>query len=602
MQTKCHLSVLINRQAEKYGNANALTYQPFGSEQWNTISWNVFAQKVREVSNALLDLEIKSQDKIAIFSQNCLEYLYTEFGAYGTQTITIPFYATSSEQQIQYIINDAEIKLIFVGEQEQYDKAHRVFSRCPSLSRLIVFDPSVTLAKGDTTTMFFSDFIKKGHALPHEEELLNLYGTAKNEHICSILYTSGTTGDSKGVILTHKQFRAAFNENDKCVPVGEGDRVMSFLPFAHIFERAWAFLALTRGAELIINRNPKDILKSLKQTHPTCMSSVPRFWEKVYAGVMEKIDSASIVQQRLFKRALEVGRKYNVEYKGRGKTPPLALKLEYNVLDKTVLSRVRKQLGLIKPNIFPTAGARIAPEIELFVRSIGIFMIAGYGLTESLATVSCNHKDKPYTIGSVGIPIEGIQIRIGENNEILLKGDTITQGYYKREDANKVAFDSDGFFHTGDSGYISDGELFLTDRIKDLYKTSNGKYIAPQQIEALLLVDKFIDEAIIIADERKFVSALIVPNYQLIEEYATDHNIAYNSMEELCKNEVINKLIMDRINTLQQQLAGYEQVKRITLLARNFSMEAGELTNTLKLKRKVIASNYKKQIDKMYSV
>lgn len=600
MQTRCHLSMLIHRQAEKYGNRTALNYKPFGGDAWKKVSWNEFSLHVKEVSNALLALGVGEQDKIAVFSQNCLPYLYTDFGAYGIKAISVPFYATSSEQQIQYIMNDAEIRIVFVGEQEQYDKAHRVFALCPSLTRIVVFDDSVTIAAGDTNTLYFKDFIKMGEGLPRQQEVEERWASASYDDLCNILYTSGTTGDSKGVMLTYAQYDAAFVANDACVPVGESDRVMSFLPFTHIFERAWAYLSLSEGAELIINTNPKDILVSLKETHPTCMSAVPRFWEKVFSGVQEKIESASALQQKLFKHALEVGKRHNIDYLSKGKTPPLALRLEYQLLNKTVLSRVRKQLGFEQPNIFPTAGARISPEIEVFVHAIGIEMIAGYGLTESLATVSCDHKNRRYTVGSVGRLIEGIQIKFGENDEILLKGPTITKGYYKRDSLNKEAFDAEGFFRTGDSGYLKDGELFLKERIKDLFKTSNGKYIAPQQIEAMLLVDKYIDEIVIIADERKFVSALVVPNFKLLQDYASAHNISFANVEELCANRRIHNMMQDRINTLQQQLAGYEQIKRITLLSRNFSIEAGELTNTLKLKRRVINENYKEVIEKMY--
>ena len=600
MQNQRHLSVLIHSMASQYKEKPALTYKDFGCDSWNSVSWNEFSQHVKEVSNAFLELGIQPHDKIAVFSQNCLSYLYTDFGAYGVKAISIPFYATSSEQQIQFIINDAEIRMVFVGEQDQYDKARRVLSHCPSLTQIIVFDESVTLTKEDNTTLYFKDFIQRGKELQHQEKVEELYRTASFDDLCNILYTSGTTGDSKGVMLTYGQYEAALEANTKCVPVTDTDRVMSFLPFTHIFERAWAYLSLSKGTQIIINTNPKDILISLKETHPTCMSSVPRFWEKVYNGVKEKIESASAIQQKIFNHALSVGKKHNIDYLSKGKTPPLALRLEYNLLNKTILSKVRKQLGFTEPNIFPTAGARVAPEIEIFVHAIGIDMLAGYGLTESLATVSCDHRGKPFTVGSVGIPIEGLEIKIGENNEVLLKGPTITKGYYKRDEINKATFDSDGFFHTGDSGYIKDGELFLTERIKDLFKTSNGKYIAPQQIETLLLVDRYIDEVTIIADERKFVSALVVPNYQLLEEYALSHNISFNSKEELCSNSKINKLVMDRISTIQQQLASYEQIKRITLLPRNFSIEAGELTNTLKLKRRVIYENYKDVIEKMY--
>lgn len=600
MQTKCHLSVLIHKQAEKYGNKPALTYKAFGADRWETASWNDFSLHVKEVSNAFLQLGLTPQEKIAVFSQNCLPYLYTDFGAYGVQLISIPLYATSSEQQIQYIINDAEIRVVFVGEQEQYDKAHRIISRCPSLTRIIVFDESVTFAPEDLTTLYFRDFIKMGKGLPHQQKVKKLYDSATEDALCNILYTSGTTGDSKGVMLPYSQYHAGFEANDRCVPLTDADRVMSFLPFTHIFERAWAYLALTEGAQLIINTHPKEILQSLKETRPTCMSAVPRFWEKVYTAVKEKIDTASAVQQKLFYHALAVGKKYNIDYLSKGKKPSLALKLEYQLLNKTLLSKVRKQLGFDHPNIFPTAGSVVSPQIEEFVHAIGIHMIVGYGLTESLATVSCDHKARPYTVGSVGRPIHSIQIKFGENNEILLKGPTITPGYYKRDALNKEMFDSDGFFHTGDAGYLKDGELFLTDRIKDLFKTSNGKYIAPQQIETMLLVDKYIDEITIIADERKFVSALVVPNFKLLEDYASDNNIEYKDRITLCNHPKIYKLMMERIDTIQQQLASYEQIKRITILPRNFSIEAGELTNTLKLKRKVINENYKQQIEKMY--
>ena len=600
MQTKCHLSMLVHEQAKKYGQAPALTFKNFGSEQWKTVSWNQFSTRVKQVSNALLNLGVKPQENIAIFSQNSIHYLYTDFGAYGIRAVTIPFYATSSEQQVQYVVNDAKIRFLFVGEQEQYDKAHRVFPLCESLERIIVFDKSVRISTHDPNALYFDDFLALGENLPRQSEVEKRWAEANEDDLCNILYTSGTTGESKGVMLSYAQYHAALKANDECVPVGEKDRVINFLPFTHILERAWSYLALSEGAQLIINTDPKDIQESMRATHPTCMSSVPRFWEKVYTGVKDRLDNSSAMQKKLFLRALSVGKKYNIDYLSKGKRPPLGLKLEYQMMNKTVLSLVRKQLGLEHPNIFPTAGATVSPEVEEFVHSIGINMIVGYGLTESLATVSCDHKDKPYTVGSVGRIINGLQVKIGENNEILLKGPTITKGYYKREELNKTVFDSEGFFRTGDAGYLKNGELYLTDRLKDLYKTSNGKYIAPQMIEALLLVDKYIDQVAVVADQRKFVSALIVPEFRLLEDFARDKHIAFDSREDLCENATIQHMMLDRIHTLQQQLAPYEQIKRITLIPHHFSMEDGELTNTLKLRRPIINANYKKEIDKMY--
>ena len=600
MQTKCHLSVLIHRQAEKYGNRRALIYRDFGGTKWKSATWRDFSRKVRHVSNALLNIGVRVQENVGVFSQNAVEYLYTDFGAFGIRAVTVPFYATSSEQQIQYMIDDAQIRVLFVGEQEQYDKARRVFVHCHTLERIIIYDRRVEINPADKNSLYFDDFMTLGENSPRQSEVEKLYAEACDDDLCNILYTSGTTGNSKGVMLTYGQYHAALEANDKVIPVGESDRIMDFLPMTHIFERAWLFLCISEGAEIVVNTNPKDIQQSMRQVHPTCMCAVPRFWEKVYAEVIDRIDRATPAQRKLLNKALEIGRRHNIEYLSKGRRPPLALRMKYALMHRTLFRIVRDELGLDRPNIFPTAGATVSAEIESFVHSIGICMIVGYGLTESLATVSADFNGRPFTVGSVGRLIDGLQVKFGENDEIMLKGPTITKGYYKREELNKLAFDEEGFFHTGDSGYLKNGELFLTDRIKDLFKTSNGKYIAPQIIESKLLVDKFIDQIAVIADRRKFVSALIIPDYALLEEYAVKHGIKFNSREELCADAGIHEMMAERIETLQQQLASYEKIKRFTLLPNHFTMERGELTNTLKIRRKVLNKNYAAEIEKMY--
>ena len=598
MQTNSHLSRLIHDQAKKYGDREELIYKDFGGSEWKSMSWNQFSDIVMKVSNALLNLGVQVQENLGVFSQNSVQYLFCDFGAWGIRAVTIPFYATSSEQQIQFMVNDAQIRFLFVGEQEQYDKARRIFTTCHTLERIIIFDKNVRISTHDPNAMYFEDFLKLGDNLPRQSEVEKLQAEASMDDIANILYTSGTTGDSKGVILTCGQYHAAMEANNKCVPVGESDRVLNFLPFTHIFEKGWKILCLTEGARLIVNTYPLEVQQSMRETHPTCMSSVPRFWEKVFMGVEEQIEKANAAKRKLFQHALSVGKRHNIDYLSKGKRPPLGLHLEYEMLNKTVFSLVRKELGLENAHFFPTAGATVNPKVEEFVHAIGINMIVGYGLTESLATVSCNHLGEPYTVGGVGIPIEGIEIKISDEGEVLLKGPTITRN---REDLTKAAFTEDGFFRTGDSGYLKDGELFLKERIKDLYKTSNGKYIAPQMIESKLLVDKFIDQICIVADQRKFVSALIIPVYSLLEEYAREHHIPFETHEELCANPQINEMMKERIDTLQQQLAHYEQIKRFTLLPHHFSMEKGELTNTLKIKRRVLNENYKKEIDAMYA-
>ena len=564
------------------------------------MSWNQFSGIVKQVSSALLNLGVKVQENIGVFSQNAVQYLYTDFGAFGVRAVTVPFYATSSEEQIRFMIADAEVRILFVGEQEQYDKAHRIFPQCPSLERIIIYDKAVNMAPGDPNAIYFDEFLKLGENLPRQTEVEKRCQEATMDDIANILYTSGTTGDSKGVILTHGQYHAAMEANHKTVPVDEKDVVMNFLPYTHVFERGWAILCLTVGARLVINTYPKEIQETLREIHPTCMSSVPRFWEKVFVGVKAKVEKSSGAKRALFNKALSVGRRYNVEYLSNGRRPPLHLQLEYTFFNKTVFSLIRKELGLENAHFFPTAGATVSPEVEEFVHSIGISMMVGYGLTESLATVSHDHYNAPYTIGSVGRPLDSVEVKIGENDEILLRGATITKGYYKREALTAAAFDEDGFFHTGDAGYMRGGELFLKERIKDLFKTSNGKYIAPQMIESKLLVDKFVEQIAVIADQRKFVSALIVPNFALLEEYARDNGIKVDSPEALCRNPKVQAMMTERMETLQQGLASYERIKRFTLLPKPFSMENGELTNTLKIRRNVLLKNYASEIEAMY--
>ena len=374
---------------------------------------------------------------------------------------------------------------------------------------------------------------------------------------------------------------------------------MNFLPMTHVFEKAWVYLCVHKGVQVCINLRPADIQTTIKEIRPTLMCSVPRFWEKVYAGVQEKIAETTGLKKKLMLDAIRIGRIHNIDYLRVGKTPPLSIHIRDKFYETTLYNLLKKTIGIENGNFFPTAGAAVPDEICEFVHSVGIDMLVGYGLTESTATVSCTSQTG-YTIGSVGQPMPNVEVKIGENNEILLRGKTITKGYYKKAEATAEAIDEDGWFHTGDAGYMKDGELYLTERIKDLFKTSNGKYIAPQAIETKLVIDRYIDQIAIIADQRKFVSALIVPVYPFVEDYAQKKGIAYSSLEELLQHPKIIGLFKARIDTLQQAFAHYEQIKRFTLLPHPFSLEKGELTNTLKVKRNVLNANYAKEIERMY--
>lgn len=595
-----YLSLLIQRQAQKYGERVALKYRDYATSTWIPVSWNQFSEKVSKVSRALVALGVQAQENIGVFSQNKPECLYTDFGAFGVRAVTVPLYATSSEAQVHYILQDAAIRFLFVGEQYQYDVASRVQNLCHTLKRIIVFDSSVKLAPGDTNSLYYEDFLALGDNMELQQQVDKLTAESSPQDLANILYTSGTTGESKGVMLHHSCYEAAFKAHDERLKtLGEHDVVMNFLPFTHIFERAWSYYCLERGCVLCINLRPQDIQKTIKEVRPTAMCSVPRFWEKVYAGVLEKINETTGLKKMLMLDALKVGKAHNIDYLMNGKTPPAMLRAKYKFYDKTIYSLLKKTIGIENGNFFPTAGAAIPEKVEEFVHSVGINMVAGYGLTETTATVSCGWIGD-YRIGSVGRLMPGLELKFGEDNEILLRGETITKGYYKKEAITRNALTEDGWFHTGDAGYMKDGFLYLTERIKDLFKTSNGKYIAPQAIETKMVVDRYIDQISIIADQRKFVSALIVPEYQQVENYAKDHHIAYTDMKDLLQKTEIQELFRMRIETLQQEFAHYEQIKRFTLLPEPFSMERGELTNTLKIKRPVLLKNYAAEIEKMY--
>lgn len=600
MITLCHFSRLIQTQAQKYGDRPALSYRDDDRKEWIPVSWNQFADKVKAVSNALLALGVKVQENIAVFSQNMPEDFYVDFGAYGIRAVTIPFYPTSSAAQVQYMIDDAGVRFLFVGEQQQYDVALPIFTLSDSLERMIIFDRKVKRHPSDAVSMYFDEFLKLGIGEEYQAEVSRRTALSSADDLANILYTSGTTGVSKGVMITHGMYMNAMKENDAVLPLSENDVFLNFLPFTHVFERGWAYLGLSEGCQQAINLRPSDVLQSLKEVQPTCMSAVPRFWEKVYEAVLEHISHVSPLQQSLFRKAMQIGRIYQIDYLSKGRKPPLWLTMRYHVLESTVIRFLKKNIGLERGNFFPTAGATIAKEVEAFVHICGINMVAGYGLTESTATVSCDHVGKPYTIGSVGRILGGVEVKISEGGEILLRGKSITKGYYRKPRETHEAIDDDGWFHTGDAGYMKDGELFLTDRIKDLYKTSNGKYIAPQQIESKLIVDKYIDQIVVIADRFKFVSALIVPAYGLLYEYAKEHGLDCPDNASLCANKEINRFLMERITTLQQSLAHYEQVKHFVLLPEPFSMARGEITNTLKTRRKVIFEHYHDEIEAMY--
>lgn len=595
-----HFAELIHRQAEKYGNRTALKHRDNATGKWLKISWREFSDKVMLTAKAMAEFGIKVQENIGVYSQNMPQCLYTDFGAYGNRVVSIPMYATNSPGQIEYIINDAKIRTLFVGEQLQYNNAFKVQKDSKYLERLVVFDPAVKMNPEDKTSIYFDDFLRLGDNA-HAESTVKIRMTeAVPEDLATIIYTSGTTGESKGVMLPHSCYLEAMRIHDVRLPlVTDKDLSMSFLPMTHIFEKAWCYYCLHKGVTIAINQDPKMIQKTLPEVHPTLMCNVPRFWEKVYAGVHEKINSASPAMKKIFLDAIETGRKYNLEYKNKGIPAPCGLKLKFQFYNKTVFTLLKRVLGIERGRFFPVAGAPLSDTVNEFLQSVNIPIAYGYGLSETTATV-CFYPEIGFQFGSIGEVMPGVQVKIDPgNNEILVKGKTVMSGYYNKPEETKKAFTEDGFFRTGDAGRLEGNTLFFTERIKDLYKTSNGKYIAPQAIEMVMSGDNYIEQIAVIGDQRKFVSALIVPAYPLLEKYAEEKGISFESREELVKNKDIIRFIEARVEEHQKNLASYEKIKRFTLLPEPFMMGC-ELTDTLKLRRPVVLQKYATEIEAMY--
>lgn len=594
-----HLSQIVPFQSKKYQQKPFLFSKNDSSDIWKSITWHDFNEQVNVVAKALVEIGVNEFDRVGQFSQNMAENLIVDFGLYANRAVLVPLYATSSIAQVEYIVNDAEINIMFVGEQLQYDVACEVMKTSKFLKQIVVFEPTVVL-NVDSKSIYYSDLLMIGKKSTKHFEVVQRTNEAVETDLACVLYTSGTTGNPKGVMMPHSCYIEAMRIHKiSLTSITDADVSVAFLPLSHVFERTWCYFCIYSGVSIYVNLRPLEIQQTIKNIRPTLMCAVPRFWEKVYAGVQDNISKMTPFKMGMVTWALAVGKIYNLDFKRVGKTPNLLIQIKYAIADKLIFSKVKKTIGLENANILPTAGAKLSDEINTFMRSIGVPIVYGYGLTESTATVSCfSYVD--FKIGTVGRIMPDVQVKIGEDSEILLKGKTIFPGYYQNEEATTAAFTEDGWFKTGDAGFLEGDQIVLTERIKDLFKTSNGKYIAPQAIETLLALDKYIDQVAAIGDERNFVTAIIVPNMPAILEFAKNNKIMFESEDELIKTPEIYNLLEGRIKELQKNMANYEQIKKFSLIRKGFSIETGELTNTLKIRRAVIMQSYKSIIDEMY--
>ena len=590
-----HLVTRLASQAAHYGEREAVRYWENG--QLRSLSWKAFYEEIQKIAKALLHYQVGIQEHIGIFAPNSPQWTMVDMAAAHLRACAVPIYATNTAEQAAYIINNAGIRILFVGEKEQYEKVEQIRQACPELQLVVLFNESL-LKDEEHTVLPLSKFVTlvpQGH---YQKELKERLDGRCMQDLYTIIYTSGTTGDPKGVMIDYENVAYQFINHDDRLAVVEGNVSMSFLPLSHVYERMWVAYVFHKGVINCYLDDTNRVAEALKEVKPHYMCVVPCLLEKIYTKIYENVQKQSVVKRIVFATATRIA-KIQLGRTKKGKYPSFILKKLYNVADKLVFQKLKAALGG-NIQMIPCGGALLEPSIGRFFRAIGVNVTLGYGMTETTATVSC-WDDHKFKLKSVGTLMPYVQAKIGENNEILLKGGSISKGYYNNPEENAKAFTEDGYLRTGDAGYLDkEGNLYITERIKELMKTSNGKYIAPQQIEGKVGKDSFIEQIAVIADARKYVSALIVPNYEALAEYAKSLNLKYKNYSDLIKNSQIVEFFQKRLQHLQQELAAYEQIKKFTLLTTPFSINNDELTPTLKLKRKNIYKNYFREIEAMY--
>ncbi|MFB6319866.1 AMP-dependent synthetase/ligase [Saccharicrinis sp. FJH54] len=591
-----HWGRLLAQKVTEHSGLDIYKWKDEQNHTWKSQTWTDFFDQVNKTALALLDLGVKPGDNVAIWSENMPQWLIADMAVFTVRGVSVPLYANSPEVQAEYILHETESRIVFVGEQEQYTKITAIREKLPSLKQVIVFAEPESPEEPD---MSFDTFVASGAFTNKNEELEKRRRDASDDDLATIIYTSGTTGVPKGVMLTHANFAETLRTHEIRLDMERGDSSIAFLPMSHIFERGWMYMCLNMGITIYFNHDPREIQTTLAEVRPTFMCTVPRFWEKVYAAVNENIQNGPAVKKNIFDWALKVGDKYYLQFKRYKKEPGLVLKLQHAIANAIVYSKVKKKAGLENARFFPCAGAAIAPEVATFFHRMGIHLMIGYGLSETTATVTVNGYHN-FNLASIGRAMPDLEVKIGENNEIMVKGKTVMKGYYKKPIETAEVFDGE-WFKTGDAGYFTEeGDLVMTERIKELYKTATGKYVAPNYIEAKLAMDKYIEQIAVFGDRKKYITALIAPSVQAIKEYAQKMNIAHDSIEELLSHNKITSFFEDRLQKIQKEFARFEQIKKFKLLPYPFTVETGELTSTLKLRRKIIFEKYKELIEGMY--
>jgi long-chain acyl-CoA synthetase len=584
---------LIHDIARIRDQETAVQFQTSNNSSWQTLSYADFALKAQKLSQALLNFDLHSQDKVAIFAANSEQWLITDIAIMQIRAITVPIYATNTPEQAAFIINDSNSKVVFVGELEQYQAVMSVIDQCPAIERVILMSKTEQAPQKyfvSDTSYSCAELIEEDNS-DQQYKLKQRLEEKSLDDLASLIYTSGTTGNPKGVMTDFRALASTVAQHDLVIDFNAGDQSMAFLPLTHVYERSWSLFVLCKGGKNALLHDPQTVKEALLEIKPHVMCVVPRLLEKIYSAVHEKVEVSSFIKKMIFKFSVCQGKKAFLK-------PKHSNSLLYKLADKLVLSKLRDVLGG-NFKFIPCGGAKLNDNVNQFFQNIGIHVLCGYGLTETTATVTCNQIGK-INVGDNGLMLPNVEVKIGKNDEILVRGDTVMQGYYNNPEETSKVF-SDGWFKTGDAGYLDDNNrLFITDRIKELMKTSNGKYIAPQHVEGMIGRDAWIDQIAIVAEGRNFVSALIVPNFEAIEAWAIEKKIKVSNHKKLIKHIDVIVQFNQRLKGLQEELANYEKVKKFTLLPYAFSIDKGEMTPTLKLRRKVITQHFETTIEAMY--
>lgn len=589
-----HVAHVLDERLEARGEEPALRYRADGV--WRDVSWREVGERVRSLSSALVDAGIAEGDRVAILAPNQPAWTVADLAILRVRGVSVPIHATSSAAQVAFILKDSGSRMAFVAEGEACEKVEEVLADCPGLERVVVFGSGTPPA--DRRFVGFDDMLRRGREAGRHAEVAARLSRATADDLLTLIYTSGTTGEPKGVMLPHSAFTVTCAYHDlRLPPIGPDDVSLCFLPLSHIFERAWTFYVLYRGAVTAYCEDPKKVAELLPEVRPTLMCAVPRLYEKAYAKIQAKLAVSSPLKGGLFRWAVRTGRAVSVKRRNGLRVPAL-LALRHALADRLVLSKVRVAFGG-RARLFPCAGAPLSPEIEEFFHAVGVFVCQGYGLTETTATVTC-HDPSRFHVGTVGTPLPGIEVRISADGEVLVRARTLMKGYWNRPEETAAVF-SDGWLRTGDAGEIcEDGTLKITDRIKDLIKTAGGRYVAPQHVETTIGADPLVEQVAVIGEGRSYVTALVVPAFEALEGWARAAGISFAGREELVRDERVLDLLRRTIEERTKDLAPWEKVRKFALLTKEFSVEGGSMTPTQKVRRRAAAELYRDRIEAMY--